>query len=153
MKDFVSENKFAVAAIVLLGVVLALPVWAPLLKQGNAPGAPPGSAQPEDAGKPTPPDIAPLLDEASLTGSVWEVEPKPGVKIQVTLNAGGQAVAKTDSFLVKQFAGTDTLTGTWKVDGAKLHVATNFKGKDVETDLVIAGDKIYAEGKPIPRIR
>jgi hypothetical protein len=148
MNDFVAENKFVVVVIVLVVIVLTLPVWAPLVSQGST-QATPNTGQSD---KPKPPDIPPSLDEASLTGTVWEVEPKPGIKIKVTLNPGGQVVATTDSFLVKQYAGTDTLTGTWQVSGAKLHVATQFKGKDVATDLVIAGDKLYADGVPVPRI-
>jgi len=151
VNDFVAENKFVVVVIVLVVIVLTLPMWAPLLIQGNTPAAP-NAANTGQSGKPKPPDIPPSLDEASLTGTVWEVEPKPGIKIKVALNPGGQVVATTDSFLVKQYAGTDTLTGTWQVNGAKLHVATQFKGKDVETNLVIAGDKLYADGVPIPRI-
>ena len=150
MQDFVKENKFAVVAIALVGIVLTLPLWAPLVNRGSAPPPPKAAAKPE---KPKPPDIPPLLNEGNLTGSVWEVEPKPGIKIKVTLNPGGQAVAMTDNPLVKQLAGTSTLPGTWRVSGAKLHVATKFQGKDIATDLVIAGDKIYADGVPIPRLR
>ncbi len=96
----------------------------------------------------------PLLNAQNLPGSVWEVEPRKGVKVSVTLNAGGTATAFTSNPLVKQFAGTDTLSGSWSVDGAALNVSTNFQGKDVSTKLTISGDKVFADGGiPVVRLR
>ncbi len=96
----------------------------------------------------------PLLNAQNLVGSMWEVEPRKGVKVSVTLNSGGTATAFTANPLVKQLAGTDTLSGTWSVDGAALNVSTHFQGKDLSTKLTISGDKVYADGGiPVVRLR
>jgi hypothetical protein len=129
---------------VVLAIGLVFPIVAATLKQyrmatAPAPQAAPGAPKPACDPGSTPP----LLTEANMIGSVWEVEPQKGIKVQVTLNPGGQAVAHSDNMLVKMMAGTDTLSGSWSVSGTKMHVSTNFQGKDVATDLNIVGDKVY----------
>lgn len=100
------------------------------------------------------PDLPPLLNADNLPGTMWVVEPQPGIKVNITLNAGGQAVAIATNPIVKKLAGTDMLAGSWSVNGPTLTVSTEFKGKKYTTDLVIAGDKIYAkEGLPIIRVK
>ena len=136
---------------ILIGVVVALFIiilGAPVAMQFTSGGGKKNQKKVEI------PNIPPALDAASLTNSIWEIEPQRGIKVQVTFLPNGEAKAFTANILVKKMAGTDTLPGKRSVQGAKFHVSTNFKGKDYQTDLVIAGTNIYAkEGLPIARIR
>lgn len=136
--------------IVAVVFFLVFPILPALLQMASIASAPDVVADPN---APKPGSLPPLLNEGNLPGTMWEVEPKKGVKIQVTLNAGGQALAHTDNKLVQQFAGTDTLPGTWSVNGAKLSVATTFKDKEYKTDLDIIGDKVYKDGIEIKRLQ
>jgi hypothetical protein len=96
----------------------------------------------------------PLLNADNLPGTVWEVEPQKGIKVVVTMNAGGAAVAVATNPLVRQLVGTDTMTGSWSVSGPKLKVSTTYQGKNYATDLTISGTKLYApNGIPVVRIR
>ncbi len=145
------ETKTLAIIVAVVLVLLALP----LLLKAVAPGGGTESAAPAEGGAaPVIPSDPPLLNASNLPGSVWEVEVQKGIKIQVTINPGGQAVAYTDNFLVKQMAGTDTLAGSWSVEGNKLKVAAHFQGKDYGTDLIISGDKVYnKDGTQITRVR
>lgn len=96
----------------------------------------------------------PLLNADNLPGTVWEVEPQRGIKVVVTMNAGGTAVAVATNPLVRKLVGTDTLPGSWSVDGAKLKVSTTFQGKNYASDLTISGNNLYApNGIPVVRLR
>jgi len=96
----------------------------------------------------------PLLNADNLPGTVWEVEPQKGIKVVVTMNAGGTAVAVATNPLVRQIVGTDTMTGSWSVSGAKLNVSAMFQGKNYGEALTISGDKLYApNGIPVVRLR
>jgi hypothetical protein len=97
----------------------------------------------------------PLLNKENLTGTKWEVTVQ-GFKVNVALEPDGKATASSDNMLVRQIAksqlGSETISGSWDVDGAKLSVKTKVKDKEHSTDLVISGDKIYSkEGVPIVR--
>lgn len=103
------------------------------------------------------PILPPLLKEADLIGSIWNVQVK-GFTLKVSLNAGGQAVAGSDNMIVRQLAktryGVESLPGKWRIEGPKLHVSTSFEGKEVSTDLVISGTKLVSkEGAPIVRVK
>ncbi len=89
----------------------------------------------EEASKPgtKPPPAPPLLNESNLTGTSWIVKHKDlPCPVIIRLNAGGQAVASVPpefSMLARQFLGTDTIMGTWRVDGEKLFASVDFRGK------------------------
>lgn len=138
------NKKIWIGAAVALVVFLGLPIG---LQAGRMAGPAPKVEMPKVLDPP-------LLNADNLPGTVWEVEPQKGIKVVVTLNAGGTAVAVATNPLVRQFAGTDTLPGSWSVSGAKLNVRTVFKGKNYASDLTISGDKLYApNGIPVVRIR
>jgi len=140
--------KLLVGAIVAIVVIV---VAVPLV--GNLVSSQKGGETPQKEGEaPAVPNEPPLLNNDNLLGSVWEAKIS-GFPIQITLNPGGQAVAFSDSPIVKSMAGTDTLTGTWSVSGNKLSVAVDIKGKSQKIDLHISGMDIYYENKPIKRIR
>lgn len=138
------NKKIWIGAAVALGVFLALPIG---LQAARMAGPAPKVAMPAVL-------EPPLLNADNLPGTVWEVEPQKGIKVVVTLNAGGSAVAVATNPLVRQIVGTDTMAGSWSVSGAKLMVSTTFQGKNYATDLTISGDKLYApNGIPVVRIR
>ena len=140
------NTKVLIAVAVLLVVLLLLPV---AVTAARAAGLLPDTRQ-----KVAIPNLPPELDTRILENTIWEIEPQRGIRVQVTLKPGGEAIAWSGNPLVKQLAGTDTLSGTWRVEGNKLIVGTVFRGKTYQTDLVIAGKGIYArEGIPINRIR
>ncbi|HPO13556.1 MAG TPA: hypothetical protein PLI09_08940 [Candidatus Hydrogenedentes bacterium] len=136
--------------IVVLVVLVVFPVLPQLLQMVSLATS---GEMPVDPNAPKPGSAPPLLNEGNLVGTVWEVEPRKNIKIKVTLNAGGDAVATTDNELVKKLAGTDTLAGKWSVNGAKLNVSTFFQGKDIKTDLDIIGDRVFKDGREIVRIQ
>ena len=138
------NKKIWIGAAVALVVFLALPIG---LQAARMAGPAPTVAMPAVL-------EPPLLNADNLPGTVWEVEPQKGIKVVVTMNAGGAAVAVATNPLVRQLAGTDTLPGSWSVSGAKLNVSTVFKGKSYASALTISGDKLYApNGIPVVRIR
>jgi len=101
--------------------------------KGEKPNAPPVKLEP------------PLLTEASLTNSQWELTIS-GIKARVTLLAGGKAVAETDSSII------GTIQGTWSVKGPDLTVTATAMGQTKTTTLKISGSNIIVEGKPIKRL-
>jgi hypothetical protein len=111
----------------------------------------------EEASKPgtKPPPAPPLLNESNLTGTAWIVRhPQIPCPVTIRLNPGGQAVASVPpefAPLARQFIGTDTLVGTWRVDGAKLIASVDFQGKTHTVECEIIGDKIYYGDKEIQR--
>lgn len=138
------NKKIWIGAAVALVVFLGLPIG---LQAARMAGPAPTVAMPAVL-------EPPLLNADNLPGTVWEVEPQKGIKVVVTMNAGGAAVAVATNPLVRQLAGTDTVTGSWSVSGPKLKVSTTFRGKNYTTDLTISGDKLYApNGIPVVRIR
>jgi hypothetical protein len=103
------------------------------------------------------PILPPLLKEADLIGSVWNVTVQ-GFTLKVSLNANGQAVAGSDSMIVRQLAkakyGVESLPGKWRIEGPKLMVSTSFEGKEFTTALTISGTNLVSkEGVPIVRVK
>lgn len=138
------NKKIWIGAALALVVFLALPIG---LQAARMTGPAPKVAMPTVL-------EPPLLNADNLPGTVWEVEPQKGIKVVVTMNAGGSAVAVATNPLVRQLVGTDTMAGSWSVSGPKLKVSTTFRGKNYATDLTISGDKLYApNGIPVVRIR
>lgn len=102
-----------------------------------------------------PPPAPPLLNEGNLTGTAWVVKtPEIPCPVTIALNPGGQATATVpDVFrdIAKSMIGTDTLTGTWSVNGAKLTASVVFQNKTQTVDCDIIGDRIFFKDKEIKR--
>ncbi len=103
------------------------------------------------------PILPPLLKEADMVGSVWNVKIK-GFVLKVSFAADGNAVASSDSIIVRQLAkakyGVESLPGKWRIEGPKLIVSTTFEGKEVKTDLTISGTKLISkEGAEVVRVK
>ncbi len=134
---------------IVLAVFLLLPVVIQVVRSTSSPamGGPP----------PPGPKAAPLLNATNLVGTAWNVKtPEIPIAVTVTLNNGGQAVATVPPLfatIARQQLGTDTLTGSWSVQGDKLIASVNFQGKGFQVECDIIGDKIYYKDKEIPRIQ
>jgi len=104
---------------------------------------------------PKPPPSPPLLNESNLVGTAWVVKhPQIPVAVTITLNSGGQAVATVPpefSALAVQMIGTDRLTGSWSVNGAKLTASVDFRGQKHTVDCDIIGDRIFFQDREIKR--
>ncbi len=103
------------------------------------------------------PLLPPLIKEADMVGSVWNVTVQ-GFTLKATFSANGQAVVSSDSMIVRQMAktkyGMDTFPGKWRIEGPKLILSTSFEGKEVSTTLTISGTKLISkEGVPIVRVQ
>jgi hypothetical protein len=143
--------KVVVPIIVVVVLILVVPV---VMKKGSAPETAPDTSG-ATAAPPQPAAAPPLLDAASLTGSVWKV--KTGdlpVALDLALNAGGQAVASVPgplAMIAKQKIGSDTFTGTWSVEGATLNCSFQVGDKTQSFKAEIIGDKIYMDEKGVKK--
>ncbi len=133
---------------VLLGVLFILPILVQVVRIMNEPAY--------VAETPPDPTAPPLLNAENLVGTAWTVKtPELPVAVTITLNAGGQAVATVPGIiaaLARQQIGTDTLVGTWHVNGAKLEASMTVKDKTHTVACDIIGDKLYHEGAAIRRV-
>lgn len=137
-----------IAVVVLLLLVPMLPMIKVLVMSGLE-----GESAPAEKPAPAPP----LLNATNLSGTAWEVKTKEmPVAVTINLNPGGQAVATVPpafAAIAKQMIGTDTLMGTWSVNGAKLIASVTVKDKTQTVDCDIIGDKLYYKDKEIKRVR
>ncbi len=121
-------------------VVLVLPVVV-RVATGTMPGmAGGGGGAPVEAPTNLEP---PYWNNSNFAGTRWEVRIR-NIPVQVQFNAGGQAIAHTDNAMVKMMAGTDTLPGTWNIDGSTLTLTASFQGKDMKTTATISGRQIFS---------
>lgn len=90
------NKKVWIGAAVALVVFLGLPIG---LQAGRMAGPAPKVEMPKVLDPP-------LLNADNLPGTVWEVEPQKGIKVVVTMNAGGSAVAVATNPLVRQLVGS-----------------------------------------------
>ena len=155
-------NKNVIIAVVVIAVaVIALPIGLSVMKKGQQEGA--ASEQATSSGSATTAPAAPAgvpgLTAATLTGSQWNVT-IPGVPlpIKVALNSGGQAVATIDNpalqdMMRKANGGKYPVQGKWSVIGDKLKVSVMIDGKPKVIDPDIRGQKLFFQGKEIPRVK
>jgi len=153
MGSSVDSNKQVIITIVvvllLLVVFMAGPQVITMMRAGaSANGTPAGPAEPLQP---------PLIKEADMIGSVWNVTVQ-GFTLKVAFSAGGQAVATSDSMILRQMVkakyGMDSLAGKWRIEGPKLLLNTSFEGKDISTELTISGTKLISkQGVPIVRVQ
>lgn len=141
------NKKILIIFFVVLGIILGVPILnivkgIILLQMAQS------QAQ-EEANTPgtKPPPAPPLLNESNLSGTAWIVRhPSIPCPVTIRLNPGGQAIATVPpefAMLARQFLGTDSLVGTWRVEGAKLIASVEFQGKTHSVECEIIGDKIY----------
>ena len=130
------DNKFLIIFAVVLVGLLGFPIAMQAVK--GKPAAQPGAAATNEPAPP--PSMPPLLNEANLINSEWQVTVE-NYKVKITLGPGGIAYATHP--MAKQVMGIEYLEGKWSVNYDKVHVATSFGGTDYSVDLQIIGDKVY----------
>lgn len=135
------------------GVGLAVLIVFPIVAGLAAGGGSTASDKPVER----PPAEPPKWNTGNLINTAWEVKTKDlPVAVTISLGAGGQAVATVPPMfapIARQMIGTDTLKGTWKVDGAKLIAAVEFQGKNHEVACDIIGERIFHGDIEIKRVR
>ncbi len=147
------SNKQTIVIIVVVALLLVGFIAGPKIistLRGNA-AAGGGAKQVQE------PILPPLLKEADMIGSVWNVTIQ-SFTLKVTFSANGQALASSDNMMVRQLAkarfGVDSLPGKWRIEGPKLLLNTNFDGKDYATELTISGTKLLSkQGVPVVRVQ
>lgn len=130
------DNKFLIIFAVVLVGFLGFPIVMQVVKGKPATQ---GAAVTADAPAP-PPKTPPLLNEANLINSEWQVNVE-NYKVKITLGPGGIAYATHP--MAKQVMGMEYLEGRWTINYDKIHVSTSFGGADYSVDLEIMGDKVY----------
>lgn len=131
---------------IFLVIFLALPLVLSAVRGGGS----------QASVRPTGPAEAPKWNTENLVGTAWSVK-TPDIPVAVTINLGpgGQATATAPAVLapiVKAHLGTDTITGTWRVEGAQLIASVDLKGKTTTVACDILGDRIFYQDKEIKRV-
>ncbi|NLN93405.1 MAG: hypothetical protein GX130_08880 [Candidatus Hydrogenedens sp.] len=141
------NKKILIGFAVFLVIFLVLPLVLSVARGAN------GS---ETSARPTGPAEPPKWNAENLVGTAWSVK-TPDIPVAVTINLGpgGQASATAPAMLapiVKAHLGTDTIMGTWRVEGAKLIASVDLKGKTTTVACDILGDRIFYQDKEIKRV-
>ncbi|HNZ49076.1 MAG TPA: hypothetical protein PLY90_10960 [Candidatus Hydrogenedentes bacterium] len=151
------DKRLLAAFFIFLGAFLVLPIAMQKYRQSQIPDAGGAaasgsySASPASAGSATQfPELnePPLLNEANLIGTEWQVQVEQ-YKIKVTLSAGGICYATHP--LAKAITGMDYIEGRWRVENNKFFVSTALGGQEKSVELRIAGNNLYhlsAKGRP-----
>ncbi len=141
------DNKLIIGFIIFLVAVLILPIVVQQMRLSQSTegaSAEAGSATPaasEDSLTSNPEvNQPPLLNEANLIGTEWQVQVEQ-FKIKVTLDAGGVCYATHP--LAKNITGMDYLEGRWYVNYDQFYVTTAFGGKEYNAVLKISGSNLY----------
>jgi len=143
-------NKNVIVAIVVIAaIVVGVPLIAKVMQSSGTSGsAGPGGAGSEGAAPVA--TAAPALDANSLTNSVWLMKVDK-VTLTVTFLPGGALQAQSP--MLKVLVGTDTVGGTWTVNGANLNITATAGDKTVSETAVISGDQILVKGNPAKRLQ
>jgi len=147
-------NKSVVVAIVVIAaIVIGVPLIAKVMQSSNtAPAGGDAEAPGSDSGEaaPSAPTAAPALDANSLTNSQWSMRVD---KITLTVTFLPNGVLQAQSPLLKALVGTDTVGGTWAVNGANLNITATAGGQNVSETAIISGDQIIVKGTPARRLQ
>lgn len=151
------DNKVVLGIFVgVLVLFLSVPVLS-TLKSSETGGGGSSASKPASSGEskpaaPAPGSAPPLLNAGNLVGSVWAVSGSgiPGT-VEIECQANGVAIARHP--MAKLLTGQDTITGTWKVEGAVLTATVTAMGKTENVKCDIIGDKLYHKGEEIKRLR
>lgn len=151
------DKRLLAAFFIFLGAFLVLPIAMQKYRQSQIPDAGGSAATGSYAASPASANSAaqypelnepPLLNEANLIGTEWQVQIEQ-YKIKVTLSAGGICYATHP--LAKAITGMDYIEGRWRVENNKFFVSTALAGQEKSVELRIAGNHLYhlnSKGKP-----
>jgi len=145
-------NKSVVVAIVVIAaIVVGVPLIAKVMQSSGTSSG--GSADTGTAGSDSSapaPTAAPALDSNSLMNTVWSMRVDK-VTLTVTFLPGGALQAQSP--MLKALIGTDTVGGSWAVNGANLNITAVAGDQQVSETAVISGDQILVKGTPAKRIQ
>jgi hypothetical protein len=136
--------------IVVLAVLIGLPILANLISQDRQATA--NQAQPAAQGAESAasvPKEPPYWNAANLAGTVWTGK-FSGVQATLTLNAGGTALATSDSILVKSLVPSGQLQGTWSVEGDKFTVNADIPKMGTKSMKGVISGKQFLDNKGVP---
>lgn len=147
------SNKLLIGFVVVVVAFLAFPIVANKMKAQNAATSSSSGGASQSAltdPKAAYPELnqPPLLNEANLVGTEWQVQIEQ-YKVKVTLAAGGVAYATHP--MAKALTGLDYVEGHWRLQYDKIQVNASLGGNEREIELRIAGSKVYSldkKGKP-----
>jgi cytoskeletal protein RodZ len=143
-------NKTVVVAIVVIAaIVVGVPLAAKVMQSSESSSESGDTAPSADAAAPAP-TLPPALDANSLTNTQWSIKVD---KISLTVTFLPNGVLQAQSPMLKIVAGTDTVGGTWTVDGANLNITATAGDKSVSETGIISGDQIIIKGSPAKRLR
>ncbi len=145
------NTKILIVFIVVLVIVLVLPIVAQVIRGGA------NSPQVSDAELTSlKQDAVPLLNETNLVGTGWNVKtPDIPVAVTITLQPGGQAIAQVPAAfaaMARQMIGTDTIMGTWRVQGSQVIASVVYRDKTHTVVCDIVGDRLFFENTEIRRV-
>jgi hypothetical protein len=142
------DKKVIIAIVVIAVAALAIPLLSKVAS--NQPAAPAGKAA-TDKAAPTAaaPTAAPALNADTLANTKWSLKIK-GIPVTVSFMAGGKATASAP--ILKALAGSETVEGTWTVEGANLTLTAMAKGQAQTGKFQISGDQILVDGQPAQRL-
>jgi hypothetical protein len=149
-------NKSVIVAIVVIAaIVVGVPLIAKVMQSSNSSSGSTDSAGSEtgasDSLSATPAAIvAPALDANSLSNTQWAIK-FDKITLTVTFLPGG--VLQAQSPMLKVLVGTDTVGGSWSVNGANLNISATAGDKTVSETAIISGDQILVKGSPARRLQ
>lgn len=149
-------NKSVIVAIVVIAaIVVGIPLIAKVMQSSNTSSGSPEAAGSEAGASGTEAvapaaTAAPALDANSLTNTQWAIK-FDKITLTVTFLPGG--VLQAQSPMLKVLVGTDTVGGTWAVNGANLNISATAGDKTVSETAIISGDQILVKGSPAKRLQ
>ncbi len=147
------SNRVLIGFVIVLVAFLAFPVVVKQVRGGTAPapaGAPaaagaatqgptPSKGKTSQSSKPEY-NQPPILNEASLTGTSWQVLIQ-GYTVKLSFGPGGTAYVTHP--MTKALTGQDYIEGRWRVEGNTVYVDFAVGAQEVHQMIRISGDKLY----------
>ncbi len=150
------SKNVVIVLVLVVGVLVAVPLLPKLMQQnpqGAATNQPGAAADAPKAATNTPAGAsdAPYWNSGNLAGTSWNIKVS-GIPAALTLNAGGAAVLKSDSPMIKAIAPSGQLQGTWAVEGNKLNITAEVPGRGPQKiSATISGKQFLDDkGQPMP---
>lgn len=145
------DKKVIIAVVVIAVAAVAIPLLSKVAS--NQPAANPAAAdKAADGGAPaaaSAPAAAPALTADALANTRWSLKIQ-GIPVTVAFLPGGKATATAP--ILKAVAGSETVEGTWAINGATLTLTAMAKGESQTGTFQISGDQILVDGQPAQRL-
>ena len=153
------SKNVIVAIVVIAAIVVGVPLIAKVMQSSNSSsGSTDSGAAGSEAAAPGTDSAAPVatsapaLDANSLINTQWSIKIE-GVPVPLTVSFLANGVLQAQSPMLKALVGTDTVGGTWAVNGANLNISATAGDKTVSETAIISGDQILVKGSPARRLQ